>query len=479
MKKGTKRFLSSLTVLSVASALTLVGVSTASSAGFYKGKKVTIELRGPNQWNNNAKTFGKEWDQLIKDFQNAEPNIKVKTVVQPLNSFYQTNSTQLAAGTAGDLVFNQAKYTPDMVYKLDNDLKKPNPYIAGNKKWIDAFDDKYFGYSAGTINGDGKIEYIPLNLIGIGVFANKDLAKKAGVTLPIKNFTQLFDACTKFKKIDVAPWGWDNSFLPIAWSWRVISSMYMQDAYTSLDVFKTDGSAGTNGNSVTDKSVTKAILTGSLKASDPQIQAALNMLKKFVDNCATTNWSGITNNNGAVTAYDDFFAGRAAMTWGVSFGLASLNAAKFKSTIFPFPAIDKAADPASPGKDARWGIGVGGTSYMIPISTKGDKLQAAIKFLQFASSKQGLKWAGSSGGISPVKGVSSGVDLGAGGEWGKPQYIYAPAEAPGNTVRSIFDGWLLGTKTLAETTTILQQNWTDGAKQRVKDNKWESESWAK
>lgn len=479
MKKGTKRFLSSLTVLSVASALTLVGVSTASSAGFYKGKKVTIELRGPNQWNNNAKTFGKEWDQLIKDFQKAEPNIKVKTVVQPLNSFYQTNSTQLAAGTAGDLVFNQAKYTPDMVYKLDNDLKKPNPYIAGNKKWIDAFDDKYFGYSAGTINGDGKIEYIPLNLIGIGVFANKDLAKKAGVTLPIKNFTQLFDACTKFKKIDVAPWGWDNSFLPIAWSWRVISSMYMQDAYTSLDVFKTDGSAGTNVTSVTDKSVTKAILTGSLKASDPQIQAALNMLKKFVDNCATTNWSGITNNNGAVTAYDDFFAGRAAMTWGVSFGLASLNAAKFKSTIFPFPAIDKAADPASPGKDARWGIGVGGTSYMIPISTKGDKLQAAIKFLQFASSKQGLKWAGSSGGISPVKGVSSGVDLGAGGEWGKPQYIYAPAEAPGNTVRSIFDGWLLGTKTLAETTTILQQNWTDGAKQRVKDNKWESESWAK
>lgn len=479
MKKSTKRFLSSLTVLSVASALSLVGVSSATSAGFYKGKKVTIELRGPNQWNNNAKTFGKEWDQLIKDFEKAEPNIKVKTVVQPLSSFYQTNSTQLAAGTAGDLVFNQAKYTPDMVYKLDNDLKKPNPYIPGNKKWIDAFDGKYFGYKAGTINGDGKIEYIPLNLIGIGVFANKDLAKKAGVTLPIKNFSQLFDACQKYKKIDVAPWGWDNSFLPIAWTWRVISSMYMQDAYTSLDVFKTDGSAGANGTSITDKAVTKAILAGELKASDPQVQAALNMLKKFVDNCATSNWSGITNNNGAVTAYDDFFAGRAGMTWGVSFGLASLNAAKFKSTIFPFPAIDKAADPLSPGKDARWGIGVGGTSYMIPISTKGDKLQAAIKFLQFASGKQGLKWAGSSGGISPVKGVSSGVDLGAGGEWGKPQYLYAPAEAPGNTVRSIFDGLLLGTKTVAETTAILQQNWTELAKQRVKDNKWESESWAK
>jgi multiple sugar transport system substrate-binding protein len=81
MKKNTLRILSSVTVLSVATAMTLVGVSQANAAGFYKGKKVTIELRGPNQWNNNAKSFGKEWDQLIKDFQKAEPNITVKTVV--------------------------------------------------------------------------------------------------------------------------------------------------------------------------------------------------------------------------------------------------------------------------------------------------------------------------------------------------------------------------------------------------------------
>jgi hypothetical protein len=38
---------------------------------------------------------------------------------------------------------------------------------------------------------------------------------------------------------------------------------------------------------------------------------------------------------------------------------------------------------------------------------------------------------------------------------------------------------LLGTKTVAETTETLQQNWTEGAKQAVKDNKWEEESWAK
>jgi ABC-type glycerol-3-phosphate transport system substrate-binding protein len=481
--RPSKKTLAAITAFAVASTLTIAtGAQTASAAGFYKGKKVTIELRGPNQWNNNAKSFGPEWDKLIKDFQAAEPNITVKTVVQPLSTFYATNSTQLAAGTAGDLVFRQAKYTPEMVTNIDPYLKKPNPYIKGNKKWIDAFDSNFYGYKKNIgPNANGNMEWIPFNLIGIGVFANTDLAKKAGVKLPIKDFTSLFAACKKYKAAGVAPWGWDNSFLPISWTWRVISSMYMQDSYNSIDQFKADGTAGAHlPVGITDKSKTKAILEGKLKATDPQIQASLKMLKRFVDECATENWSGITNNNGAVTAYDDFFAGRAAMTWGVSFGLASLNSAKFKSTIFAFPTIDKAADPLASGKNARWGVGVGGTEYMIPASTKGDKLAAAVLFMQFLSSPKGLAWAGTSGGISPIKGKSSGVSLGDGGsDWGKPQIIWAPAEAPGKTVRSIFDGLLLGTKTVAETTETLQQNWDEGAKQAVKDNKWEEESWAK
>ena len=481
--KPSNKALAVITSFAMASALTIaVGTQSASAVRQYTGKKVTIELRGPNQWNNNAKSFGPEWDRLVRDFKIAEPNITLKTVVQPLNSFYATNSTQLAAGTAGDLVFRQAKYTPEMVVNLDPYLKEPNPYIDGNKKWIDAFDDNFYGYEKNIgPNAKGNMEWIPFNLIGIGIFANKDLAAKTGVQLPIKDFTSLFAACKKFKAAGVDPWGWDNSFLPISWTWRVISSMFMQGEYDKIDLFDKAGAAGKSlPTSITDKSRTRAILEGKLKATDPQIQASLKMLKKFVDECATNNWSGITNNNGAVTAYDDFFAGRAAMTWGVSFGLASLNAAKFKSTIFAFPTIDKAADPLSNGHNARWGVGVGGTEYMIPASTKGTKLEAAVLFLQFLSSPKGLKWAGTSGGISPIKGKSSGVSLGDGGsDWGKPQILWAPAEAPGKTVRSIFDGLLLGTKTVAETTATLQQNWDEGAKQAVKDNKWGDETWAK
>jgi multiple sugar transport system substrate-binding protein len=100
-------------------------------------------------------------------------------VVQPLNSFYATNSTQLAAGTAGDLVFRQAKYTPEMVVNLDPYLKEPNPYIDGNKKWIDAFDDNFYGYEKNIgPNAKGNMEWIPFNLIGIGIFANKHLTKQ-------------------------------------------------------------------------------------------------------------------------------------------------------------------------------------------------------------------------------------------------------------------------------------------------------------
>ena len=72
--RPSKKTLAAITAFAVASTLTIAtGAQTASAAGVYKGKKVTIELRGPNQWNNNAKSFGPEWDKLIKDFQAAEP----------------------------------------------------------------------------------------------------------------------------------------------------------------------------------------------------------------------------------------------------------------------------------------------------------------------------------------------------------------------------------------------------------------------
>lgn len=87
----------------VAAAMVVSACGGSTDSG-KPGDKVTITLSGPNQWNSSGSSFGKPWEELVAAFEAKEPNIKVKTVVLPLNSFGQTISTQLAAGTASELV---------------------------------------------------------------------------------------------------------------------------------------------------------------------------------------------------------------------------------------------------------------------------------------------------------------------------------------------------------------------------------------
>ena len=62
--KPSNKALAVITSFAMASALTIaVGTQSASAVRQYTGKKVTIELRGPNQWNNNATCIGTEWER--------------------------------------------------------------------------------------------------------------------------------------------------------------------------------------------------------------------------------------------------------------------------------------------------------------------------------------------------------------------------------------------------------------------------------
>ena len=119
-----------------ASSLVLVASGCASSpdSGEGGGDAVTITLSGPNQWNSDPASFGPAWEDLIAAFEEEEPNINVETTVLPLAEFKNTLSTQLAAGTAPELIFAQASHTPDQLTVLDDYLEEPNPYVEGNER---------------------------------------------------------------------------------------------------------------------------------------------------------------------------------------------------------------------------------------------------------------------------------------------------------------------------------------------------------
>jgi len=455
----------------------------ASVAG--KSAPVTITLEGPNQWNTQTSSFGTPWNNLVAAFEKKNPGITVKTEVLPLSSFSQTESIQLAAGTAPDLMFDQATYQLSAVLSLDKYLKEPNPYIPGNKQWIDAFNPKYYGFDvAAALDGKGQITEIPFNEVTVGVYYNKTAFAKAGITAPIKTWADFAADAAKLKAAGYIPFSMQSGSLEVGWLEDVIFNMLAHNKYSEWNYFNAQGAPGSNPQ-LTTKDMDRAIVTGSLNASLPSVTETLKLTKEFLQKWSTPNWSGVTDSGGgSVTALTDFYDGKAAMTFGTDYAQGALQGVSFKYGTMPFPTITRATTSVSTDAPAQFGIsGVGGTAYMIPSTTKGASLAASLKFLQFVTSPEGnAAWIKATGALPIVKGVpvpraETGLLEGA---WGQPKTIPAfPGGAGANTNEVITEGYLLGDKSLSSEESFLDQQWKQAAEYDIKKNGWGNEAWTK
>lgn len=441
----------------------------------------TITLEGPNQWVSSGSTFGPAWEKLISAFEKDNPKIKVNTVVLPVAQFNETESTQLAAGTAPELVFNQASYQPYMVYHLESDLKKPDPYVPGNKAWIDLFNPAYYSLTT-SVDPEGHVDWIPFNLFEAALFYNKDAFTKAGVQAPITNWQDLMTACSKLKTAGYTPFAMDDSLIGVSWTANTIFYQLLNKYYNKLNVYDAKGDPGSN-TIMTNKDWAKAVLTKQITAKTPEVTESLTLLKQMFNNCMTKDWSGIAGTSGAMADIKDFASGQAAMAWGTDYAPAALAGVKFPYASMAFPTITKTTTPLSTNTPARFGISTGGTSYMIPANTKGDKLAAAIKFLQWMSAPTKIQtWLDETGAIPAVKDAKIS-DQTAGftkGVWAEPPSAAGiPGPPSGVTIVSLYDGYLLGSKDLAAEQAHLEDMWTQFENESVQKYSWTSESWAK
>jgi multiple sugar transport system substrate-binding protein len=443
----------------------------------------TITLAGPNQWSASGKTFGPAWEALVAAFEKCEPGIKLKTVVMPITTFYQTLSTQLSAGTAPELVFNQATYQPNMVYQLDGDLAKPNPYVADSPTWLSTFNPKYYGPTL-AIDAGGRHSWVPLTLSATALLYNKDAFKKAGVTAPITTFADLITACGKLTGAGYAPLALDDSDPWVSWVSNVIFEMTLQPYFDKLNYYDATGKPGTNPQ-ITSKDWAKAILSGELTTKVPEVAAALQLMKQVYNTCGTKNWSGITSTSGSMSNPQDFLGGKAAMSIGTSFAGGLFTDVKFQHGTMPFPTITTASTDLSTNYAARFGVSPYGSAFLIPSTTKGAKLAAALKFLQFATAP-----ANDENLVNATTGVPSVTaakipEASQGfiaGDWGTPMKMSSPAPAApaGVSLMALYDGYFLGSKSLNQEQSYLQGLWTQYYKDLVRSTpEWAAESWAK
>lgn len=468
-------------VLAVGAAMALAGCSSDGAAD----GKVTITLTGPNQFTADTDSFGPAWDGLVAAFEKENPDITLKTNVLPIASWNQASTTQLSAGTATELIFNQTTHKPNQVHSLNEYLEKPNPFIPGNEKWMDAFNDQYFGGEKQLgVNSQGNYEWIPFNLVGIAIYYNEGILKEAGVDpADLSTFSGFVQSCSALKSAGYVPLATDNGPLAQGWEMGSIASTLFDDVVADLNQFDNAGNPGT-ADPIAPKSVAKGVLTGDLDlTTSPQVTAAFTLLKELNDECATPNWSGVSG-SGAFTGGTDFQAGKAAMAWGTNFASTNLSDSDFTYGTITFPTVEKADTQYASGEGAQFGVSTGGTSYMIPSYIKGEKLDAAVKFLQFVSSPNVQTWLNETGSIPAINDLETppGLDAFTDGRWAgaPPQgqngaFVELPAALAG---KNPYEGYLLGSTSLKDALATAQKNNVTWANEQVKDAGW-TEDWTK
>lgn len=133
--------------------------------------------------------LGKPLQGLFKvgaAFEKLYPDTRIEFSEAPVGS-REYLVTQLAAEQAPEILNVNVEDVWQDVQKgwyvaLDPYLEQPNPFVPGNKAWWDQF--KYQAISRGKAAPDGKMYCITFDMVETGIFYNKDIFQRLGLSVP-------------------------------------------------------------------------------------------------------------------------------------------------------------------------------------------------------------------------------------------------------------------------------------------------------
>jgi len=479
--------------LVVPMSMLLAASAVAATAGYAPAKStptVNITLAGPNQWTDSGHSYGPGWPELVKGFEKANPGVKLNILVLPLTSFGSWETLRIATGDAPNIMFDQFTYHPYQVVSLNKWLKAKNPYDpASFPTWDSSFDSHVYNFAQNAVSG--QMYVLPINEVNTGIYYNVTAFKKAGITSIPTTWPVFMTDLGKLKKAGYTPFAATNSDLTPDWTFGTILNMLLASDYQAWNKYTPLGKPG-KSPTLTTEDLARVIKLGLIRGSSPSVVETLKLMKQF-EAYWTTDWTGIVGNSGAVSGLRQFVSGKAAMAWGVNFGLSAIKSAhpNFQVKTMPFPTITKATTPLSINLPAQQnGASIGGTTYVIPSSTKGQQLKYAVRFLQYATSpKANQAWIDQTGGSSVINGVKSAPGLQGfeKGAWASPEETSASSFSGGLSPQAgteflqNIQGYLLGSVSLSQMESDLEQNWEQGADYQIQQSKsphW-TYSWTK
>ncbi|WP_406335748.1 ABC transporter substrate-binding protein [Streptomyces sp. NBC_00203] len=334
MKRSGRRLAVATTVIAMAMSLAACG---GGSSGASSDGTVTIHVQA---WKGGGAEPANV-AEINKAFEKAHPKIKVDfeyTTADP--TYTQKLQPELLGGKAGDVLMVDA-----------DKMKKwgASGYLAdlSGESWASkiASDAKPFAQS------DGKTLAMPMELIGIGLYANMDLLKKAGITEVPADWPTFLADLAKVKKAGITP-----------------IALPDKSAWTGSSVFQAAGST-----LVYQKNKTwDADFLAGKTSFDPDWKGSLEQLKTLEDK-GYVNWKNQLGVDEWAQGPQDFSAGKSAFWYQGAWQVSNVKKAGFPVSFAPWPGGAAGTKPN--------GMLFSGTMWAVNSqSQQGDAAREYVKF---------------------------------------------------------------------------------------------------
>ncbi len=353
--------------VAAALALTTTACSPADPGGTGSAATTTVTVR---LWDEQVQ---KAYESSFREFESKNPGITVKTVLEPFATYFNKLRTDVSAGNADDIFWISSSYFSPYA---DSGSLLPigADFDAAKAGWVPAAVSQY--------TRNGTLWGVPqLTDGGIGIYYNKDLVAKAGVSLADLQWNPTDPAKDTFLKaaqkltVDAAGKTADDPEFDVGniVQYGYNASQDLQAIYYNF--------IGQNGGEFQNGE--------DFVFASPQSTQAFQYIIDLINKYHVSPGAANSNDNGDFMR-DQFIQGKIAMFQSGTYNLANVaQGASFPWAVAPMPA-----GPAGAVSVVNNIIAAG--------NAKTGNKDATNKVLQWLGSAEGAKFIGAEGAADPA-----------------------------------------------------------------------------
>jgi ABC-type glycerol-3-phosphate transport system substrate-binding protein len=358
-------------------------------------------------------------EQVVEAYIAIHPETSITLIpwTFPSESDYRSwLTTRMIAGEAPEIAWEHYYQRATQTAKgwwlaLDDYLAQPNPYIpaqqAGGARWLDSVPEAIWEQ---TRSPDGKQYQISLDIAETGLYYNKTLFERAGISTAWTRWEEFLSALDQLKTAGHEPFGiyttaqwstfqWaDDLLLTSTWADRV-PSLYAPER------------SQTGWRTVSTEEFARAILDGRFSAEDIRYATYLQLLKQW-SAYWVTGFSAIKNQEELLQL---FVSEKVAVVWlGTWHNRSIRKSARFDVGITYFPPLTTSSNPFAVHSSSYRVGGPGAAGYGIMSTARTNGLEdLAVDFLRFWSTPDHFGQIATKLGfyLPTLRGVEAAADL--------------------------------------------------------------------